>query len=184
VLGERRRDGSTAFRPRALGAIRAKVGKNVLYLGELTALWAWYRHVRPRLAGTDSMAQAVIAAGLTMVEANIDERLKQMDRFRDLVRECLPETAGAAGEAPLTGEWRQFVTGWDAVRPVIKGFRDIEGRVEQREAFCARLQPGPSYTGTLQAMSADDRRLGTAWLTSIRSDLMDRCRAALPLIPA
>jgi hypothetical protein len=33
-------------------------------------------------------------------------------------------------------------------------------------------------------MRADDRRLGTAWLTSIRSDLMDRCRAALPLIPA
>ena len=33
-------------------------------------------------------------------------------------------------------------------------------------------------------MSADDRRLGTAWLTSIRSELMDRCRAALPLITA
>ena len=58
----------------------------------------------------------MIAAGLTMVEANIDERLKQMDRFRDLVRECLPETTGAAGEAPLAGEWRQFATGWDAVQ--------------------------------------------------------------------
>jgi len=184
VLGERRRDGSTAFRPRALGAIRAKVGKNVLYLGELTALWAWYRHVRPRLAGGDPLAQAVIAAGLTMVEANIDERLKQMDRFRDLVRECLPEATGAAGEALLAGEWRQFVSGWDAVRPVIKDFRAIEGRAEQRDAFCARLGPAPSYTGALQALTTDDRRLGTAWLTSIRSELMDRCRAALPLITA
>jgi hypothetical protein len=36
----------------------------------------------------------------------------------------------------------------------------------------------------LQALTTDDRRLGTAWLTSIRSELMDRCRAALPLITA
>src|SRR5919201_1438264 len=68
VLGERTRDGSTAFRPKALGAIRAKVGKNVLYVGELAALWAWYRHVRPRLAGADPLAQAIISAGQSMVE--------------------------------------------------------------------------------------------------------------------
>ena len=91
---------------------------------------------------------------------------------------------GRGGRGAAGGKWRQFATGWDAVRPVVKGFRDIEGGVEQREAFCARLQPGSSYTGALQAMSADDRRLGTAWLTSIRSELMDRCRAALPLITA
>src|SRR4030095_10772581 len=67
VLGERTREGSTAFRPRALGAIRAKVGKNVLYLGELTALWAWYRHVRPRLAGLEPLAEAAIRAGAQAV---------------------------------------------------------------------------------------------------------------------
>jgi len=183
VLGERTRDGSTAFRPRALGAIRAKVGKNILYLGELIALWAWYRHVRPRLAGGDPLAQAVIAAGRSMVEANIDERLKQMDRFRDLVKECLPEAAGGDGQAPLTGEWREFVGRWDAVRPIIEGFRAIEGRTELREALCERLAAGPSsYTAAIQALDPDARRVGTEWLTSIRSELMDRCRAALPLI--
>ena len=179
VLGERRRDGSTAYRPRALGAIRAKVSKNVFYLAELAGLWAWYRHARPRIAGPDPLAQAVMAAGLSMVEANIDERLKQMDRFRDLVRECLPEAAGAT---PLAGEWRAFVDGWDAVRPILKDYRATEGRVEAREAFCARLAAGPSYTAAIQTLSPDDRRTGTAWLTSIRSDLMDRCQAALPLI--
>ena len=183
VLGERKRDGSTAFRPRALGAIRAKVSKNVLYLGELTALWAWYRHVRPRLAGGDPLAQAVIAAGLSMVEANIDERLKQMDRFRDLVKECLPEAAGGDAQAPLAGEWREFVERWDAVRPIIEDFRAIEGRTELREAFCERLAAGPSsYTAAIRALDPDARRVGTEWLTSIRSELMDRCRAALPLI--
>ena len=181
VLGERRRDGSTAYRPRALGAIRAKVSKNVLYLGELAGLWAWYRHARPRIAGPDPLAQAVIAAGQSMVEANIDERLKQMDRFRDLVRECMPEAGSAT---PLAGEWRAFVDGWDAVRPIVKDYRAIEGRVEAREAFCARLVAGPSYTAAIQALSPDDRRTGTAWLTSIQSDLVDRCRAALPLITA
>jgi UDP-N-acetylglucosamine/UDP-N-acetylgalactosamine diphosphorylase len=184
VLGERKRDGSTAFRPRALGSIRAKVGKNVLYLGELAALWAWYRHVRTRLAGADPLAQAVMAAGLAMVEANIDERVKQMDRFRDLVKECLPEAAGADHPGPVDAEWDQFVSGWDAVRRVVTEFRAVEGRVEQRDGFCARLVPASSYTGAVQALTVDDRRLGTAWLTSIRSELMDRCRAALPLITA
>ena len=184
VLGERRRDGSTAFRPRALGAIRAKVGKNLLYLGELVALWAWYRHVRSRLAGPDPLAQAVVAAGQRMVEANIDERLKQMDRFRDLVKECLPEADGPGGPAPLAGEWRELVVGWSAARAVIENFRAIEGRVDLREAFCAPLGPARSYTETIQALGVNDRRHGTAWLTSIRSELTDRCRAALPLITA
>ncbi|RPH82914.1 MAG: hypothetical protein EHM88_08235 [Candidatus Rokuibacteriota bacterium] len=182
VLGERRRDGSTPFRVRALGAIRAKVGKNIRYLGELAALWAWYRHVRPRLAGADPLAQAVIAAGRRMVEANIDERLKQLDRFRDLVKECLPEAGGAGSPAPLAGEWREFVGGWSAVRPVIENFRAIEGRGEHREAFCARLAPGRSYTAAIQALDGDDRRRGTAWLSSIRAELMERCRAVLPFI--
>ncbi len=183
VLGERRRDGSTAFRPKSLGAIRAKIGKNVLYIGELAALWAWYRHARPLLAGPDPLAQAVVAAGRAMVEANIDERLKQLDRFRDLVEECLPAAAG--GPAPLTGEWRQFVDGWDAVRPIIKDFRAIEGRPELRDAVCERLAAAPpSYTAAIQGLDEETRRRGTEWLTSIRSALMDRCRAALPLITA
>jgi UDP-N-acetylglucosamine diphosphorylase/glucosamine-1-phosphate N-acetyltransferase len=182
VLGERRRDGSTAFRPRALGAIRAKVGKNIRYLGALTALWAWYRHVRTPLAGSDPLARAVMAAGGAMVEANIDERVKQLDRFRDLVKDCLPAAPGAEHEGPLVGEWRQFVSGWEAVRRIVTDFRAIEGRVDLRDAFCARLVPGSSYTKAVQALTADDRRLGTAWLTSIESDLMDRCRAALPLV--
>ena len=181
VLGERRRDGSTGFRSRALGAIRAKVDKNVRYLGELAALWAWYRHVRSRLAGPDPLAQAVVTAGLRMVEANIDERVKQMERFRDLVKECLPGAGGAEGPASLAGEWRTFVEGWTAVRPVIEGFRTIDGRVDLREALCARLGPARSYTGAIQALDGDDRRHGTAWLASIRAELMDRCRGALPL---
>jgi UDP-N-acetylglucosamine diphosphorylase/glucosamine-1-phosphate N-acetyltransferase len=182
VLGERRRDGSTPFRARALGAIRAKVGKNICYLGELAALWAWYRHVRPRLAGADPLAQAVIAAGRRMVEANIEERLKQLDRFRDLVKDCLPEAAGAGSPAPLAGEWREFVDGWSTVRSVIENFRAIEGRGDHREAFCARLAPGRSYTAAIQALDGDDRRRGTAWLSSIRSELLDRGRAVLPFI--
>ena len=183
VLGERTRDGSTAFRPKALGAIRAKISKNVLYLGELAALWAWYRHVRPRLAGADPLAQAVIAAGQSMVEANIDERLKQLDRFRDLVKESLPEASGGDAKAPLAGEWRDFVRGWDAVRPIVENYRAIEGHTERRAAFCARLPAAStSYTAAVQGLDADVRRAGADWLTSIRSELMDRCRAALPLI--
>jgi bifunctional UDP-N-acetylglucosamine pyrophosphorylase/glucosamine-1-phosphate N-acetyltransferase len=184
VLGERKRDGSTAFRPRALGAIGAKVTKNVLYLAELSALWAWYRHARPRLAGADALAQAVIASGLRMVEANVDERLKQLDRFRDLVKDCIPAGASAAGESPLAGEWRDFVAGWDRVRAVLGDFREIEGRTESRDEFCRRLTPAASYTAAIQGLSAEDRRRGVDWLASVRAEVMDRCRAALPLITA
>jgi bifunctional UDP-N-acetylglucosamine pyrophosphorylase/glucosamine-1-phosphate N-acetyltransferase len=182
VLGERRRDGSTAFRPRSLGAIRAKVSKNVLYVGELAALWAWYRHVRPRLAGAEPLAQAVITAGQAMVEANIDERLKQLDRFRDLVKECRPEDAGAP--APLAGEWRAFVDGWPAARPVLQDYRSIEGRADVREGFVEGL-PAPAtgaYTAAIQALAPDARRLGAQWLRSVVDETVDRCRAALPLI--
>jgi bifunctional UDP-N-acetylglucosamine pyrophosphorylase/glucosamine-1-phosphate N-acetyltransferase len=184
VLGERRRDGSTAFRPRSLGSIRAKVTKNVFYVAELTALWAWYRHVRPRLAGSDPLAQAVVAAGLGIVEANIDERVKQLDRFRDLVRESMPDPAGGEGQAPLAGEWREFVERWDRVRPILQGFRHIEGRTDLRDEFCERLvgTPPGSYTTAIQALTPADRRRGSQWLRSIMAELTERCRAALPLI--
>ncbi len=184
VLGERTRDGSTAFRPRALGAIRAKVAKNVLYLGELTALWGWYRHVRVRLAGPDPLAQAVVGAGLRTVEANVEERVKQLDRFRDLVRECLPATSAAADEPAVAGEWRQFVNSWDDARAILEGFRAIEGRADLRDEFCARLAPAASYTAAIQALDPADRGRGAEWLASIRGEVKDRCRAALPLITA
>ncbi len=180
VLGERTRDGSTAFRPRALGAIRAKVSKNVLYLGELTALWAWYRHARPRLAGPDSLGQALIAAGLAMVEANIDERIKQLDRFRDLVKESLP--SGSGGEPPLAGEWRQFVGGWAEARSILERYRTIEGHTQLRDEFCGRLTPATSYTDAIQALDDADRHRGVSWLASVRAEVMDRCQAVLPLI--
>ena len=182
VLGERTREGSTAFRPRSLGAIRAKLSKNVLYIGELTALWGWYRHARPLLAGGDPLAQAVVAAGREAVEANVDERFKQLDRFRDLVKECLP-APGPGREASLAGEWRDFVERWDGVRPVIRDYRKIEGRADLRDALCARLTGATgSYAAAVQALDPEDRRRGTEWLASIRTELMDRCRAALPLI--
>jgi bifunctional UDP-N-acetylglucosamine pyrophosphorylase / glucosamine-1-phosphate N-acetyltransferase len=183
VLGERRRDGSTAFRPRALGAIRGKVSKNVHYVAELAALWAWYRHVRRRLAGDDPLSQAVIDAGLSVVEANIDERLKQIDRFSDLVRECLPEAGGGDAKAALAGEWREFVERWPACRPILKDYRSIEGNGELRERFCGRLgTAATSYTAAIQALAPDDRRLGTQWLRSIATDLVARCQTTLPQI--
>jgi UDP-N-acetylglucosamine diphosphorylase/glucosamine-1-phosphate N-acetyltransferase len=180
VLGERKRDGHAAFRPRALGAIRAKVSKNVLYLGELAALWSWYRHARPRLAGPEPLAQAVAGAGLRMVEANFDERLKQLDRFRELVRECL---SSSTADAPaLAGEWRAFVDGWDRARTILASFRSLEGRVDLRDEFCARLAPAGSYTTAVQALDVADRRRGVEWLTSVRTEVTERCAAALPLI--
>src|SRR5919106_1328395 len=179
VLGERRRDGSTAFQPRSLGAIRAKVSKNVLYVGELGALWAWYRHVRPSLAGAEPLAQAVIAAGRTMVEANIDERLKQLDRFRDLVEDCVPEGGAGGASAPLAGEWHAFVDGWPAVRPILQDYRSIEGRADLREALAGRLrgQGAGSYTAVIQALDPEARRLGSQWLRSVVDETIDRCRA-------
>jgi UDP-N-acetylglucosamine/UDP-N-acetylgalactosamine diphosphorylase len=184
VLGERLRGGSTAFRPRALGAIRAKVSKNVAYLGELVALWAWYRHVRPRLADAEPLAQAVIEAGRAAVEANIDERLKQLDRFRDIVRDCLPEAAGGEDGAARAGEWRAFVDGWSAARHVAEGFRRIEGRVELREDFlgCLGAVQGRAYTAAIQALPPVARQTGSQWLRTVAGELVERCRAALPLI--
>jgi UDP-N-acetylglucosamine/UDP-N-acetylgalactosamine diphosphorylase len=180
VLGERTREGSTTFRPRALGAIRAKVSKNLVYVGELAALWAWYAHVRPLLTDRDPLAQAVIASGRAMVEANIDERIKQIDRFRDLVKDCL-RAPGA--EAPRAGEWRVFVESWDDVKPILEDFRAVEGRADLRDTFCHRLgDTHASYTATIQALEPDDRRHGVEWLDSIRTEVTDRCRAALPLI--
>jgi UDP-N-acetylglucosamine/UDP-N-acetylgalactosamine diphosphorylase len=181
VLGERRRDGSTAFRPRQLGAIRAKVSKNVLYLGELIALRAWYRHVRPLFGGSDPLTQAVTTAGLRTVEANIDERLKQMDRFRDLVRESLPSGGDPAGE------WGEFVRRWDDVRAIVRECATIEGRAQLRDGFCERLaaarSSSPGYTAAIQALGDSERRQGTEWLASVRSDLVGRCRAMLPIDP-
>jgi hypothetical protein len=151
-------------------------------VAELAALWAWYRHVRTRLAGDDPLSRAVIAAGLSVVEANIDERLKQIDRFCDLVRECLPEAGVGDAKAALAGEWREFVERWPACRPIVKDYRSIEGNGELRERFCGRLGEAKSYTAAIQALVPDDRRLGTEWLRSIATELVARCQRTLPLI--
>jgi hypothetical protein len=115
-----------------------------------------------------------------MVEANIDERIKQLDRFRDLVKESLP--SGSGGEPPLAGEWRQFVGGWAEARSILERYRTIEGHTQLRDEFCGRLTPATSYTDAIQALDDADRHRGVSWLASVRAEVMDRCRAVLPLI--
>jgi len=184
VLGERLREGTTTFRPKSLGAISDKVTKNLLYVGELVALREWYRHVRSPFAGDDH-ARAVVAAGTSVIEANIEERVRQLDRFQRLVAECLPEAPTGAA-APLAGEWQEFVRRWEQARAVLEEFRSLAGRTELRDAFgeqvAAARRSAPVYTAALQALSPAARRTGTDWLVSIRSQLMERCREALPFI--
>lgn len=78
IFGERPEAMDQPFDPVAMGALRPKIEAGLRYVGNLTALRAWYRHVRQRTQCEDVHLQAAYASAIEQIDAGIQERCKRL----------------------------------------------------------------------------------------------------------
>ncbi len=138
--------GNEAFDPDVYGSVRRVVGTQIVYLGELAALGAWYTHVRLRLAGGRGDRADLYRRALAVVQANLRERIAQLEalaarmpRSADAIRRVSPDD-------PRIAQQRAFHEQWPALRR----------HLEQHGA--AAPEPPPALVQALEAVAGREAR--------------------------
>jgi len=160
---------------RVYGEIDRICQNNFIYLGNLHALDAWYRHVRPILAANDIYAQACLEGARWQIAAMVDERIKRLTQLAGKVAASL-EISGGSGNANTAGHHHQrlFVERWpDVAGRLVLPTSDDDGEAARGTFLDAvRQAAGGTYVDTIQALSSDARKQGTAWLQSISDSVV------------
>ncbi|WP_372847113.1 UDP-N-acetylglucosamine pyrophosphorylase [Pontiella sp.] len=150
-------------RPYQTGAYRRAdrlIKNNLLYIGNILALREWYRHVRSRFV-RDAFDRAVLDGGLANLDLVLKERIKRLgdvaEKFEASFR-WLEANGGAADEIETQ---KRFHAAWPEIR------EQIESLDFPVSDFVQSVATGKNYIETIQALSAEPRAAGQAWLQGV-----------------
>jgi UDP-N-acetylglucosamine/UDP-N-acetylgalactosamine diphosphorylase len=154
----------------AYRGIRRVVLNNLIYIGNIRALQAWYQHVRRLFAG-DDCARACHEGAMSQLNSVIVERIKRLKELAEKMPRSLEiARAESRGAAPSwCAEQEQLVKAWPAMEASLKqGPADSAG-VADRDRFLGEVGAvkGTSYLETIRALNPSAKRAGTAWLQAL-----------------
>ena len=164
-------DALEAFDPEVYGGILPVYQSQVRMIGELSALVAWYEHIRLRLAGTDASRAALYQRGLDMVWMNLRERIHQMSEFAARVEHSVvrlertrPADARIAQQRALVKRWPELAAllaerAGQATPPPPELIRALEQVASQ--------DTGAAYTLMIRALPEEAVRKGRDWLRRV-----------------
>jgi len=179
----------TPFYPGFYGEVYRRVGNNICYLANLTALKQWYLHVRkPFFDGLESGAE-LYAGALEKLDMALKERLKRFEALAEKMDGSL-SVGEKMREGPkkdsLLTQQRALRDNWPEIRASFDRNTGEAVAGDLRDSFLADVRAavenaGGSYIDTIQSLNAESRAAGTAWLQSIVNDMT---REILEIIPA
>lgn len=140
---------------------------NLLYIGNIRALRAWYADVRSCFA-TDPFAKACIAGGIAQLDAVLAERRKRLDEW--LKKLAVSAKILASDSAPATAAeaatQRRIVERASAITESLDAC--AAGTDARRDTLIGSVSAaGAGYLSWVQSLPAETRRAGTAWLQGI-----------------
>ena len=142
----------------------ARVVRNcAIYLGNVAALQVWYEQVRRPLLERTPHGKACLEGALKQLAAVRKERLKRLDD----VMEKIAKENRAQLPAELCREHEKLCGGWTAARERLAAAGDVDGA--EKAAFLAvwNAAKEESYLARMQALPAEAKAAGTAWLQKI-----------------
>ena len=145
------------------GAVRI-FNHNVRYIAALTALGAWYMHVRPIFA-KDDLSKKLITALQKTLAGCIRERIRQLEKFCD-----------ALGSSPACDH---VVAGMLTAK---KHFDTDPGQGilnRNGETFVARMadlsaENSTGYIRCIQGLAPENKAMGSEWLLGIETGMSDQ----------
>jgi hypothetical protein len=147
----------TPYRLRQYGDIDRICRNNFIYAGNLQALAAWYRHIRPLLTPADRFAQACLDGARKLLKAAADERASQLDKLAARI---------AANPGPHASHRRLL-----ALRPALQDILSPPTAIPADppaallDAIGSHRQT--TYIETIKSLPAEAKQAGTAWLQSL-----------------
>jgi UDP-N-acetylglucosamine/UDP-N-acetylgalactosamine diphosphorylase len=158
----------------AYRGIRRVLSNNLIYIGNIRALQAWYRFVRQLFAG-DDCARACHEGAMIQLNSVIVERIKRLKEFADKMPRSLEiarrESRGAVPS--WCAEQERLVKEWPAMEAALKqGPADSVGAAD-RDRFLGEVgvAKATNYLDTIRSLTPSAKQAGTAWLQAIVKDI-------------
>jgi UDP-N-acetylglucosamine/UDP-N-acetylgalactosamine diphosphorylase len=149
------------------------VRNNLIYIGNVQALIAWYGTVRRRLMQGDQFSQACLAGALARLNSVLEERIKRLaelaGKMPDSLAKARLEFGAELPEKPFGGQ-RAFAERWPEIERKLKDGPPPEIAARERAAFLSEwgdIGPDAPYTQAIARISPAARASGTAWLQAI-----------------
>jgi len=161
-------DGIKVFNQAPYRSIRRIVLNNLLYIGNLHALRAWYGTARKKYMSGDIYRKACWKGAVTQLEIGIAERIRQLQKFSEKLPRSL-EVAAAQDDFPADLRLQQetFLRYWpDLERKLEQGPPEDAGAVN-RDIFLSeweRMDGDLAYLDAVSKLSPGSRSAGSAWL--------------------
>ena len=165
--------------------IERLVTNNLLYLGNIRALLAWYRVARkPIMTGSPSQ-EACWTGAAENLQLILRERVRRMAEMVGIMERALDRVGQGAGPAlsdEVAAEYGSLVAAWPRMEASLE--QDVSETVgaASREAFLAewgRIVPLTPYPEAIALVSPRARAAGTAWLQAVVEAVVQTGRTAM-----
>lgn len=163
--------GPQAFVQAQYRSIQRIVKNNLIYIGNLHALKAWYSFARKRYMSGDVYSQACWTGAITQIESGIRERIKRMRELTEkLPRSLELARADTSFPADFLLQQETLIKQWPEMEQQLgRGPLEKVGEAE-RDLFLTEwdgIDRGICYLDAVARLSAKRRAAGTAWLQAI-----------------
>jgi len=149
------------------------IQNNLIYMGNLWALKAWYQLVRIRTMSSDVFSQACHTGAKAQIEDGLKERLKRLKELADKIPVSLKNARAETGEdlpEKIQAQQQALVERWPAIEAQLKKGPPPEAGAAARDAFLKEWEAaGVSFAHckAIGSLSPAARQAGSAWLQEI-----------------
>ncbi|HOE26977.1 MAG: UDP-N-acetylglucosamine pyrophosphorylase [Candidatus Aureabacteria bacterium] len=162
-----------AFAPGVYRGIDRIVANNLIYIGNLWALEAWYRTVRERTMAADAFSRACRAGALARLGEAVSERLKRLKELAAAMPSSLRRARAETGEElppQVRSQQQGLIDRWPEIEAGVKAGPSPDAGAADRDAFLEaweRVDAGAGHVEAVQSLAPAARASGTAWLQAI-----------------
>ena len=162
-----------AFAVGVYRGINRMVTNNLIYIGNLWALKAWYQVVRKRTMTADAFGQACHAGALAQIDEVLKERLKRLKELADKMPSSIQRARAETGEelpSPVKGQQQGLIDRWPEIEARLKAGPASDVGAADRDVFLKeweQIDAGSGHTKAVSVLSPTARNSGTVWLQAI-----------------
>jgi UDP-N-acetylglucosamine/UDP-N-acetylgalactosamine diphosphorylase len=152
-------------------SIHRIVENNLIYVGNLLALRAWYRYGRIRSMPADICGHACHTGALERIEEGLEERLKRLGELAAKMPHSIREAKATGADLPadIQAQQRALEECWPRLETRLREGPPSEMDAK-RDAFLKEwetVDAAPGHINAVKALSNSARQAGFEWLQGI-----------------
>ena len=157
----------TTFDTTRFGNLNRIVRNNLIYIGNLHALYAWYQHVRQNIMVVDPFSKACWQGACNRIQQMIDERIKQLEKLAQ-------KAAASPSMHPTHTQLQHLLSDKGSVLALSHFEREQPPPAPpiDTNATMQGLTPSADYLASIQNMSEQVKEPARAWLQSFVDNIL------------